>query len=159
MWKTIFIAVCLVVAPFFDVDGLAAKDTGPKAANSNVFIVSDFRGRLYLNGVPSQKIKAHSDEPVEFNLPSGNYRLKERVGNWGYIYSDFEVSGEGSTYIYLRPDGSRLGRTFEELNYPPVDRTWTYVIWGSAILAALLLGWGIWAGEKSLQTEQPATAW
>jgi hypothetical protein len=151
------LSACLVTAPYLGAEDESAANTLPPI-NSSIYVFSDCKGALYVDGDRDGKLRALSKYPLDIGgLAPGEHHLTQLAPHGRVINFDIELLPEQLTYVYLRLDQSRAGRNLSEISYKPqvYDRTW---VWGVVGTGALLLVAGVVVGVTALE-RHPIQNW
>jgi hypothetical protein len=157
MLRIIALSACLVSAPYLGAEDFPPPNT-PAPVSSSIYVFSDCKGTLYVDGDRVGKLRALSKNPLDIgDLAPGDHHLTQLAPQGRVINFDIELLPEQLTYVYLRIDQSRAGRTLSEIGYKPQvhDRTW---VWGVVGTGALLLVAGVVVGVTALETH-PIQNW
>lgn len=139
MVKIAILSLCLVVAPFLQAENISSLDTSG-VKQTSVYVFSDFRGILYIDRKAVGRLRAQSKKPLQiYNLRSGDHLLQQRIPDGEIINCDIESNAIQDTYVYMRVDGPRTGRTLEELNYQSRSHPWIYWVAGAGILTVVAI--------------------
>ena len=143
MLKMVILSSCMVMAPFLQADYNSAYDSRD-APHSSIYVFSDYKGILYIDGKIAGRLRALSEKPFEISgLNPSDHLLQQQAPDGETINFDVQSKENQIVYVYLRLDGPRIGQTLAELNYRPRGQSWVYWLVGAGVISVAAIVTGV----------------